>query len=331
MAESEVERSELTSLSDKLDELGALELKKECAKWKLDNRGRKEDLYERLKSFIGKVLECDRSDGTKKGCNCGLQRELELLKIIIEEKDKLLAEKDILLGERQNRVSDQVEINLLLREKLNPFINEDKKCATPTPGTNNSAAAQQGKQLHTSKAARVSTSGAKTRMESHQKDSKNEEHPKVHEEKATFAKIMSMFENSDLQNVSKPSQEETVPGAVPSDGFKEVKKKKQKTYKPIIGTNAAGGSLMAAEKKIYLHVWRLREGTSCQDVARHLESKIPGIGIECEALKARGSYSSFKVTAGREHLEIIQNPDTWPEGTAINRFFHRRATHHKAP
>jgi hypothetical protein len=114
-----------------------------------------------------------------------------------------------------------------------------------------------------------------------------------------------------------------------NDGFQVVTyKHKQRNLQrqvkraPIIGTAVAeAGSLLAASKKVWLHVYRLHKDTTTDNVRSFIKSKITEMDIVCEQLTSRGDYSSFKIGADSRHLSTLNDPSFWPSGTAVRRFF----------
>lgn len=97
----------------------------------------------------------------------------------------------------------------------------------------------------------------------------------------------------------------------------------------IRGDNEKVESLCAAPKMAYLHIARLHPTTTADDVTRYLSQLCKGVIVERLESRQPEIYSSFKLTAAFDSLEILKNPNTWPKGATIKRFFHRR--NHGAP
>lgn len=112
------------------------------------------------------------------------------------------------------------------------------------------------------------------------------------------------------------------------DDWQEVRRKKNNTNRTvqnelrvIRGGNKTMDSLRAAPKKIYLHISRLCPETKAEDVQRYLNQLCQGVMVEKLNSRHPDEYSSFKLTALCEHAAVLKNPDTWPSGTNIKRFF----------
>lgn len=155
--------------------------------------------------------------------------------------------------------------------------------------------------------------------------------------KDTRNKIKSFSEVAKLQ-VAKVVPPEDVPAKnIPmsssasdegknSDGFKNVVRKHRKNgnharTEPIIGSCKNVCKITAAPRKIWMHVGRVAQATTEVDVIEYLKGKINNEDFSCEKLDSRGDYSSFKVGACSELLETLNDPDFWPSGVAVRRFF----------
>lgn len=102
--------------------------------------------------------------------------------------------------------------------------------------------------------------------------------------------------------------------------WEEVKRKRSRFSLPGVlrGTAAPGSTLLhAAERRRYLHLYYVREGTTDEQVRQHLTS-ICGSG-ECtvEKLKSRGLYSSFKLGVPLKHADNIMSSDNWAEDICV--------------
>lgn len=81
------------------------------------------------------------------------------------------------------------------------------------------------------------------------------------------------------------------------------------------------GGLRAAESFSYWHVYRLHPSTSRDDVENYLKTEFPGICVENLVSSNPKQYSSFKLTVREDDEKRILNPELWPSGARINRFF----------
>lgn len=84
------------------------------------------------------------------------------------------------------------------------------------------------------------------------------------------------------------------------------------------GTAAPGATtLCASEKKSYLHLYYVQEGTMVEQVRKHVNSICGNDICLVEALKARGSYASFKLVVPTTFVKLIMSPGIWAEGICI--------------
>ena len=94
--------------------------------------------------------------------------------------------------------------------------------------------------------------------------------------------------------------------------------------KPVIG-NAANhnGRLTTVRtfRPIEVFITRLSPDTENFQIAEFLK-KDHNIDTVVERLTTRyDSYSSFKIKTTTEHIKTVMNPETWPEGVLIRKFF----------
>lgn len=99
---------------------------------------------------------------------------------------------------------------------------------------------------------------------------------------------------------------------------------------PIRGSSEHQSVLKGAPRVTSLHLTRLDPGTKAEDVQK-FSSQICQI-IQCVQLTSKfpEAYSSFKLTVAYEDVDMLLNPDLWPKGTLIQKFFHRRQPKQKA-
>lgn len=102
----------------------------------------------------------------------------------------------------------------------------------------------------------------------------------------------------------------------------ESRRRKSKKHNGIIGKdNNTGGGLKAVEKKTQIYISRLHPDTTLSDVTEFLKEKFPEVKCEKGQSKYPENYSSFKITIDENHFDLIMNPDLWPRGIYINKFF----------
>lgn len=88
------------------------------------------------------------------------------------------------------------------------------------------------------------------------------------------------------------------------------------------------GKLVAAPRKIWLHVGRLSKDCSKEDSIAYLEENTSEHNFDCEKLSTRGENNSFKVGSSFDLLDKLNDPQFWPEGVQVRRFF---LAPHRAP
>lgn len=97
---------------------------------------------------------------------------------------------------------------------------------------------------------------------------------------------------------------------------------------PIVGKKVINESsgLKAAVRKAFLHVYKLHPDTELDTLTAYLQPTFPEVKIEKITSLRPEHYSSFKVEVDFDNMEKIKDPELWPAGTCVNRFFHRKKT-----
>lgn len=101
---------------------------------------------------------------------------------------------------------------------------------------------------------------------------------------------------------------------------------KTRTRRPrqtIIGNRSLDDKigLRAAESYSYWHVYRLHPDTKKEDVEAYLQAEFRGVQVEKMDSSNPTQYSSFKIMVKESDGKRILDPDLWPSGARINRFF----------
>ena len=93
----------------------------------------------------------------------------------------------------------------------------------------------------------------------------------------------------------------------------------------IVGNNKES-TIKGVRKLAYLHVCRVDLGTSAMDLQDSLKFDFPE--VQCESIQPKypNLYLSFKVTIFEENFKKAMNPNVWPDGACISRFFQKRST-----
>lgn len=91
----------------------------------------------------------------------------------------------------------------------------------------------------------------------------------------------------------------------------------------VVG-NSVEGPIKGVPKFVSLHVYRVDVGTNPSDLRDVLQIHFPE--VTCEAITPRHPhlYTSFKVNIYEESFKKAMNPDVWPKGACVNRFFQPR-------
>lgn len=91
-----------------------------------------------------------------------------------------------------------------------------------------------------------------------------------------------------------------------------------------LSTGSNSCKLKAVPILTYFHVYQLDPGTTDTDMLSYLKSLFPE--VTCDKLESRYSdrYASFKVGVQAQNTDSLTQPNIWPEGTKIRKFFHLR-------
>ncbi|KAK9752996.1 hypothetical protein QE152_g3783 [Popillia japonica] len=106
------------------------------------------------------------------------------------------------------------------------------------------------------------------------------------------------------------------------DEFKLVGSRRKRKTNIIRGSAENNLTIRAVKRLCHMHVYGLAVETSETDLKSYLVS-CNVRDVSCERLQARrpNDYSSFKVSCELDDMDIMKDPNIWPKGTKINRFF----------
>lgn len=107
---------------------------------------------------------------------------------------------------------------------------------------------------------------------------------------------------------------------IDKDNWREVTRKRARPSLPGVlrGTAAPGSTMLhAAERRRYLHLYYVREGTTVEQVREYLKALCGSDECTVEALKSRGLYASFKLGVPLKQAENIMSPGNWAEDICI--------------
>lgn len=105
--------------------------------------------------------------------------------------------------------------------------------------------------------------------------------------------------------------------------WQNVARKRRK--RPVmVGSSTQELPIRGVPKCVELHAYRINPSTSADDLYRLLKPHFPE--VLCDALTSRRPelYSSFKITIYDSNFRAAMNPDIWPLGACVGRFFHPR-------
>lgn len=110
---------------------------------------------------------------------------------------------------------------------------------------------------------------------------------------------------------------------VTDDNYWTASRSSRRKNKPIIGDRPEDSvcSLKAAEKVTYWHLYYLDPKTTVGEVESYLKQETPGARVEKLQSANPEQYSSFKITVSERYRDKISNPNMWPSGARIIRFF----------
>ena len=108
---------------------------------------------------------------------------------------------------------------------------------------------------------------------------------------------------------------------------KNIKQREQPTQRRkslLIGSgNTTSTTLKSVPKMAYFHVSRLEPSTTEESIVELLRKYVSQ--VQCEKLNSKmpNIYASFKITIPLNEKDKIINPELWPNGITVNRFFFR--------
>lgn len=129
--------------------------------------------------------------------------------------------------------------------------------------------------------------------------------------------------NKRMKKGTKKVPDETLKASIISPT--KVKILPKKSSKPLVGTQKTNTLNVVPKIKFsHLHVTRLSPDTTVDELKNYFQQHKQD--VTCEKLNSKQPevYSSFKVTLPAEVLDIVLNPEFWPVGVAVNRFFPKR-------
>lgn len=257
-----------------------------------------------MEIFDDQVKCCDDLDGNMNDTvienNDGndleqMRREIVYLKLLIKEKNKIIFDKCTIIKDKDSIIS------LLKQNVKSSEINRDVFIENPNKSRNYGS--------HNMATPVCSPPPSPSNKQKNSKQS----------------------HTSDVINNSKQTQ--NVSNGAADFEWKMVrprtaKRKSQRSIRKssgVVGSGSIAG-LSAAPRKIMLFVSRLSAHTNVDILQKYVESNFPGALCSALSSKHPEHYSSFKITIDSNHYEAAINPNMWPEGAYISKFFFRKTT-----
>lgn len=145
---------------------------------------------------------------------------------------------------------------------------------------------------------------------------------------ADLMKIQTQLKCNEIINLAKDEQKEP-PASCSNENpmqnadgeWKQVHHNRRR--KTIIGKNKEI-SVKGVPKMAVLHVYRVDLNTTTADLSALLKDTFPEVTCEYLTPKHPDLYVSFKVSIYEENFRNAMNPDVWPAGACVSRFFQFR-------
>lgn len=98
----------------------------------------------------------------------------------------------------------------------------------------------------------------------------------------------------------------------------------KKAGKTIVGTGAAGNIKVVTTKLVSLFATKFSPEIDAETLRAHLEEKLCR-EVSCQRIVTMNSrYASFKISAECKDVGDMYNPELWPEGAYVRRFYEPR-------
>lgn len=93
------------------------------------------------------------------------------------------------------------------------------------------------------------------------------------------------------------------------------------TKEVVLGSDGNAGTVRAAMEYSPIHVYKLHVKTTTQDLVDYLKPNFPEVKVEMLKSAHPDWYSSFKITVLKHNEAKAMDPDLWPVGVRLSRFF----------
>lgn len=132
--------------------------------------------------------------------------------------------------------------------------------------------------------------------------------------------------NAELPAETKTQVTEDIPKVIPEhedvESWVKVARRPRRKTEGITGTKIET-AIKTAPKKTFLHVSRLNPTTTTDDLTDMVTKHFPEAVCEQLTSKYPQYYASFKVMIDLNNKEAAMNPNVWPAGSYVTRYFHR--------
>lgn len=92
----------------------------------------------------------------------------------------------------------------------------------------------------------------------------------------------------------------------------------------IVGTGTGGDIQVIKSKLVSVFATKFSPGVDSETLTSYMENKL-GRQVTCQKLETvQSRFSSFKITAECKDMSEMYNPELWPEGTFVHRFYEAR-------
>lgn len=106
-----------------------------------------------------------------------------------------------------------------------------------------------------------------------------------------------------------------------------LSKKKNKTdrkKKEILVGSSQTPSELVGVKKAWLHLGKLQEGTTTEQVENFLQKRFPEMSLTVSKLESKGKNCSFRLGVDYNFKDALLNSDAWPRNVTLRRFLFPR-------
>lgn len=107
------------------------------------------------------------------------------------------------------------------------------------------------------------------------------------------------------------------------EGWKTAARKRKQKY-AVFGSGTTNSMLKAIPRKRKLFISRIDPDTTVGEIETFLGEEFPEVKCEKITSKHPELYSSFCIEVNDDSAERVLQPEKWPVGTYVNRFFRRK-------